>query len=103
MVRYNAFAASLEGRILDEGTRDGLLAAAAEFALPAEARAVRLEVALLHGAMAIGDGSYAGRVDERYGARLGIIDARLRPDGSLLYDCPRGTVIERVGCLGYWL
>ena len=63
---------------------------------------MRLEVALLRGGFSVGDGTYAGRVDERYGGRLGIIDADLRPDGTLLYDCPPGTVIERVGCLGYW-
>ncbi|MGE0056968.1 MAG: peptidoglycan recognition family protein [Dehalococcoidia bacterium] len=102
MHRFNGVAASLEGRLLDAGARSGVLKAAAEFALPAEARCIRLEVALLRGGFAVGDGTYAGRVDERYGARLGIIDAMLRPDGSLLFDCPPGTVIERVGCLGYW-
>jgi hypothetical protein len=102
MHRFNAIATSLEGRTFADGATEGILAAAAEFALPPDAHLVRLEVALLRGGFAVGDGTYAGRVDERYGARLGIIDAALRPDGSLLYDCPPGTVVERVGCLGYW-
>jgi hypothetical protein len=102
MHRFNAIAASLEGRSLNDGARAGVLKAAAEFALPEGAHSIRLEIALLRGGFAVGDGSYAGRVDERYGARLGIIDVALRPDGTILYDCPPGTVIERVGCLGYW-
>jgi hypothetical protein len=63
---------------------------------------VRLEVAVLKGAFAAGDPTYAGRVDDRYGARLGIIDVALQADGSLRYDSPPGTVVERIGCLGYW-
>ena len=102
MHRFNGIAGSLEGKSLDDGIRDGRLEASSEFALPVEARMVRLEVAIVRGGFAVGDGSYAGRVDERYGARLGIIDARLLPGGSLLYDCPPGTVIERIGCIGYW-
>jgi hypothetical protein len=102
MVRHNGYAASLEGIFLADGTRHGVLPAVQELGLPEAARSVRLEVALAAGSFAVQDGSYAGRVDERYGARLGIIDACLLPDGSLLFDCAPGTRIERVGCLGYW-
>lgn len=103
MIRFNGIARSLEGRELPHGISGGVLEAVSEFALPRQARLVRIEVALVSGAFALGDDTYAGRVDERYGARLGIIDAHLLPGGGLAYDCPPGTVIERIGCLGYWL
>ncbi len=102
MVRFNGIARTLEGRTLPDGLRGGILDAASEFSLPPGARMVRIEVALRRGGFALGDGTYAGRVDEGYGSRLGIIDAQLLPDGSLAYDCPPGTEIERIGCLGYW-
>jgi hypothetical protein len=102
MVRHNGYAASMEGRLLADGARNGVFAAAHELGLPPEARSVRLEVALVSGSFVVRDGSYAGRVDERYGARLGIIDACMLADGSLLFDCSPGTRVERIGCLGYW-
>ncbi len=102
MVRFNGIATWFEGRSLPDGAQGGVLDARAAFTLPAEARALRLEVALKQGAFSAGDTTYAGRVDDRYGARLGIIDVDLLPDGSLRYDCPPGTVVARIGCLGYW-
>lgn len=103
MIRFNGFVAALDGASLAAGARNAELWAAQEFTLPPEARRVRLEVTLTRGAFAAGDASYAGRVDERYGCRLGIIDVDLDASGSLRYDCPPGTIIERIGCLGYWL
>lgn len=103
MMRHNAFAASLEGAALPAGAQHSVLDAVRELSLPAGATAVRLEIALASGSLAVGDDSYAGMVDERYAGRLGIIDVSLRPDGTVLYDCSPGTRIDRVGCLGYWL
>ena len=52
MVRFNAIAPSLENLELPYGMRAGVLAAKNEFALPLEARAVRIEVALHRGGFA---------------------------------------------------